>query len=123
MCSLVIVSTGRVVRWVIGSSSCWTVVCSECWWISLGMSRSYNVEGCELCDVGGGLYPQSVCVRLWRSIYMEMGYVQERYLQERYLQMVYLQYGQVCYVCQREQFQQWAFQSIEVPWGVLTLVR
>ena len=44
-CSLVRVSIGIEGRWVMGCSSCWTAVRRECWWSSLGESRSYNVAG------------------------------------------------------------------------------
>ena len=45
VCSLARVSIGIEGRWVIGCSSCWTAVRRECWWRSLGESRSYSVEG------------------------------------------------------------------------------
>ena len=44
-CSFARVSIGIEGRWVIGCSSCWTAVRRECWWRSLGESRSYSVEG------------------------------------------------------------------------------
>ena len=71
----------------------------------------------------GGLYLQYLHVGLRSCIYIgeRMG-LSVVYLHERYLQVRYLQYIQVCYVCQREQFQRMAFQGIEIPWGVLTLV-
>ena len=65
------------------------------------MSRSYNVEECELCDVGGG-FVFAVCMCKTVEEYIHgMGYLQVGYLQEKFLQVVYLQYDQVCYVCHR----------------------